>query len=91
MSTQELTTIARDLKELRLMAEQLDAEIAALEKVIKAHMEEHNLDTLITTDVKITWKAITSTRIDTTALKKEFPEVATMYTRQSTSRRFCVQ
>ena len=46
MSTQELTTIVRDLKELRLMAEQLNAEIAALEQAIKAHMEEHDLDTL---------------------------------------------
>ena len=91
MSTQELTTIVRDLKELRLMAEQLDAEISVLEAAIKAHMEEHGLDTLTTTDVKITWKAITSTRIDTTALKKEFPEVVAMYTRQTTSRRFCVQ
>ena len=91
MSTQELTTIARDLKELRLMAEQLDAEIATLEAAIKAHMEEHDLDTLVTTDVKITWKAITSTRIYTIALKKEFLEVAAMYTKQSTSRRFCVQ
>lgn len=91
MSTQELTTIARDLKELRLMAEQLDAEIAKLEQSIKAHMEEHDLDTLITTDVKITWKAVTSSRVDTTALKKEFPEVAALYTKQSTIRRFCVQ
>ena len=31
MSTNELDTVARDLKELRLMAEQLDAEIKALE------------------------------------------------------------
>jgi len=91
MSTQELITIAPDLKELRLMTEQLDAEISVLEAAIKSYMEEHDLDTLITTDVKITWKAITSTRIDTTALKKEFPEVAAMCTRQSTSRRFCVQ
>lgn len=31
MSTNELNTIARDLKELRLMAEQLDDEIKILE------------------------------------------------------------
>ena len=43
MSTQELTTIARNLKELRLMAEQLDAEIAKLEQSIKAHMEEQGI------------------------------------------------
>ena len=50
MSTNELNTLARDLKELRLMAEQLDAEIKALEDAIKAHMTEHAVDTLITTD-----------------------------------------
>lgn len=53
MSTQELNTIARDLKELRLMAEQLDAEIKTLEDAIKVHMTEHDIDTLITTDTKI--------------------------------------
>lgn len=91
MSTQELCTAARDLKELRLMAEQLNAEIAALENSIKAHMEEHALDTLVTTDVKITWKQVTSSRIDTAALKKALPDVAAQYTKQTTSRRFCVQ
>lgn len=91
MSNQELTTIAHDLKELRLMAQQLDAEMTELEERIKAHMEENAIDTLITTDVKITWKQVTSTRIDTTALKKALPDVAAQYTRQTTSRRFCVQ
>lgn len=91
MSTQELTTIVHDLKELRLMAQQLDAEMTALEDRIKAHMEEHAIDTLITTDVKITWKQVTSTRLDTTALKKALPDIAAQYTRQTTSRRFCVQ
>ena len=73
MSTQELTTIVRDLKEFRLMAERFDAEISVREAAIKAHMEEHALDTLITTDVKITWKAITSTGIDTPFSKRNFP------------------
>lgn len=91
MSTQELTTIVHDLKELRLMAQQLDAEMTVPEDRIKAHMEEQAIDTLITTDVKITWKQVTSTRLDTTALKKALPNIAAQYTRQTTSRRFCVQ
>ena len=91
MSTTELNTIAHDLKELRLLAEQLDAEIEALEDAIKQHMTEHELDTLITTDVKITWKTVTSNRIDTTALKKEMPNVAAFFTKQTTTRRFTVQ
>lgn len=69
MSTNELNTIARDLKELRLMAEEINNSIKALEDVIKAHMTETGVDTLITTDTKITWKTVTSSRIDTTALK----------------------
>lgn len=91
MSTQELNIVARDLKELRLMAEQLNAEIAELEQSIKTHMEEQDIDTIVTTDVKITWKPVTSSRIDTAALKKALPDIAAIYTKQTTSRRFCVQ
>lgn len=91
MSNQELYTIAHDLKELKLMAEQLNQEIAQLENAIKQHMEDQAIDTIITSDVKITWKSITSTRLDTTALKKALPQVAAQFTRETTSRRFCVQ
>ena len=91
MSTNELNTLARDLKELRLMAEQLDAEIKTIEDTIKAHMTEHAVDTLITTDVKITWRTVTSSRIDTAALKKQLPDVAAVFTRETTTRRFTVQ
>ena len=91
MSTNELNTLARDLKELRLMAEQLDAEIKTIEDAIKAHMTEHAVDTLITTDVKITWRTVTSSRIDTAALKKTLPEIAERFMKQTTTRRFCVR
>ena len=91
MSTNELNTVARDLKELRLMAEQLDAEIKALEDAIKAHMTEQGVDTLITTDTKITWKTVTSSRIDTAALKKAFPGIVAPFIKTSTTRRFTVQ
>ena len=91
MSTNELNTIARELKELRLMAEQLDTEIKNLEEAIKAHMTEQGVETLITTDTKITWKTVTSSRIDTTALKKQLPDVAAIFTKETTSRRFTVQ
>ena len=91
MSTNELNTIARDLKELRLMAEEINNSIKTLEDAIKAYMTEHDLDTLITTDTKITWKAVTSSRIDTTALKKQLPDVAAVFTKETTTRRFTVQ
>ena len=91
MSTTELTTTVRDLKQLRLMAEELDAEIRTLEDAIKAHMTENGVDTLVTADVKITWRTVTSSRIDTTALKKQLPDVAALFTRETTTRRLTVQ
>lgn len=91
MSTHELNTVARDLKELRLMAEQLDTEIKTLEDAIKAHMTETGIDTLITTDTKITWKMVTSSRIDTTALKKQLLDMAAVFTKETITRRFTVQ
>ena len=41
-------------------------------------------------EYKITWKAVTASRIDTTALKKALPEVAERFTKTTTARRFCV-
>ena len=68
MSNQELYTKATDLKQLKLMKEQLEGEIKELEDSIKAHMTENSLDTVVTTDVKIMWKDVTSSRLDTKAL-----------------------
>lgn len=90
MSNQELAIAARELKQLKLMHDELAAEIKTLEDAIKAHMDEQMLDTIITTDVKITWKTVTSSRIDTTALKKALPDVAAVFTKESVTRRFCV-
>ena len=90
MSNQELAIAARELKQLKLMHDELAAEIKTLEDAIKAHMDEQMLDTISTTDVKITWKTVTSSRIDTTALKKALPDVAALFTKESVTRRFYV-
>ena len=51
-------------------------------------VQEQNTDTLTGTEHKATYKAITSSRIDTTALKRELPGVAAQYTRATETRRF---
>ena len=35
-----------------------------------------------------TYKTVTSSRVDTTALKKDLPEIAARYTKTTTARRF---
>lgn len=39
---------------------------------------------------KISYKPATSSRIDTTALKKALPEIAAQYMRTTTTRRFTI-
>jgi predicted phage-related endonuclease len=77
-----------ELRELRHMADELQAEIDALQDSIKEEMTLRDVDTLIGIDWKVTWKAITSNRLDSTALKKELPDIAARFTKQTTTRRF---
>ena len=90
MSINELDMKVKELRELRRMAEDLQAEIDAAQDAIKAHMDSQGVDTLAGTDWKVTWKPVTSSRMDTTALKKALPEVAEQFMKSVTSRRFCV-
>lgn len=78
----------KDLRELRRMQEELTAEIEAIQDELKAHMDTHNMDTLLGLDWRITWKPVTSNRLDSTALKKELPDIAARFMKQTTARRF---
>lgn len=86
MSNPNLEPKIKELMELRRMKEELDAEITQLEDQIKQSMG--NEETLIAGAFKVTWKTISSSRIDTTALKKALPEIASRFMKQTTTRRF---
>lgn len=90
MSTSEINLKVKDLRELRRMAEELDAEITAIQDEIKSHMDAAGVDELAGADYRITWKAVTSTRVDTAALKKALPEVVERFSKTTTARRFCL-
>ena len=88
MGTIELDAKVKELRELRRMAEELSAEIDGLTDTIKAEMTARGVDELSGTDWKATFKAVTSSRLDTAALKKALPDVAAAFTKQSSTRRF---
>lgn len=90
MSKQEIESKVKELRELRRMAEELAAEIDSIQDTIKAHMDTEGVDTLSGTDWKVTYKAVTSSRLDGAALKKALPELAQQFTKTTTARRFCV-
>ena len=80
----------KELRELKRLAEELQTEIEGLQDAIKAEMTAQGVDTLAGADWKVTWKPVTSTRLDTAALKKALPDVAQRFTKTTTVRRFCV-
>ena len=88
MSTLEMENKARDLKELERMQEELTAEIESIKDEIKAEMGEQ--EAITAGAYKITWKAVTTSRLDAKALKLALPDVAARFTTSSTSRRFCI-
>lgn len=89
MSTAEIIAKLTNLQELKRMAEELSAEIEAAQDEIKAIMG--TAEELSAGAFKVTWKPVATSRIDTTALKKELPDIAAKYTTQSTTRRFTVK
>lgn len=88
MSIQEMETRARELRELTRMKEELEAETTSLQDGIKAAMG--NKEQVIAGEYRITWKTVTSSRVDTTALRAAAPDIAALYTKTTTTRRFQV-
>ena len=88
MSMNELESKVSELRELRRMADDLAAEIGALEDDLKAYMAANNADELHGPSFKITWKPITSSRLDSKALKTAAPELWERFTKTVTTRRF---
>ena len=88
MSTTTIIAKVTELQELKRMQEELTATIESVTDEIKAAMGEQ--EELSAGAFRITWKPVTTSRIDTAALKKELPDVAARYLKTSTTRRFCV-
>ena len=90
MSISEMDSKIKGLRELRRMADELAAEMETIQDIIKAYMDAEGVDTINGTDWKVTYKTVTSSRLDANALKKALPDLAQQFTKTTTARRFCV-
>lgn len=88
MSTMELESKARELKELQRMAEELSVEMETLKDEIRTAMGE--CEEVTAGAYKITHKSITSSRIDGKALRHELPEIADCFTKTMTVKRLVI-
>ena len=88
MSINELEMKCMELRQLQRLIEEAQAEAETIKDEIKAHMGEQ--EELLAGEYKITWKHVTSARLDGKALKAALPEVVERFTRSTTTRRFSV-
>lgn len=84
----DINAIMRELAEYNRLADEIGATIENLKDNIKQYMQDNNVDTVTGTEHKATYKTVTGSRIDTTAIKKDLPEIAAKYTKATTTRRF---
>lgn len=90
MSSNELDMRVDKIRSLKRLIEEAEAEITGIEDEIKARMTELDTDELRGGTCKVTWKQVSSTRIDSKALKKELPDIAAKYSNITTYRRFLI-
>ena len=88
MNIHEVEEKCRELRQFQALIDEAEQEVEALKDAIKAAMGD--CEAVQAGEYRITWKEITTARIDTTALKKALPDVAERFTKQSTSRRFSI-
>lgn len=78
-----------DWLELKKKADEYKEMAAEIENNLKLEMADAEFATV--QDYAVSWKNITTNRIDTKALKKDLPEISQKYTKPSLSRRFTVK
>ena len=86
-----LNEIMKNLAEYTRLQEEIAATVDSLKDTLKKYMEQCGIDTIAGTEHKATYKAVTSSRIDTTALKKDMPDIAAQYTKTTNTKRFLFQ
>lgn len=88
MTNEELTLKIKELREMQRLIEEAEAEAEHLKDEIKAHMG--STEELSVGEYKVTYKTVCSNRIDTATLKKRLPDIAAAFTKQTSTRRFCI-
>lgn len=77
-----------ELAQYKRILEEVQATVEGLQDEIKRYMIENGLETLAGNEHKASYKPVTSTRINTSALKRDMPDIASKYSKTSVSNRF---
>ena len=84
----DINAIMAELAQYKRLQEDATAMIESLTDTLKQYMTDNRLETLTGTEHKATYKTVTSSRIDTAALKTALPDIAAQYTKTTATKRF---
>jgi predicted phage-related endonuclease len=84
----DIDNILSELAQYTRLQEEAADRVEALKDTVKQYMTAQGVDTLTGAEHKATYKAVASSRIDTAALKRDKPDIATAYTKTTTAKRF---
>ncbi len=88
MSTHEIEAKCRELRELLSLIDEAQSEVESIKDELKRELGD--TEELRAGEYKLTWRPVTSVKLDVKALKAALPDVAARFSRESTTRRFCV-
>lgn len=80
--------LCKEYKELQRLSEELSEQLDSVKEQIRAAM--NGAETVTAGQYKVSDKNVTSSRLDSTALKRELPEIAAQYTKTTTAKRFTI-
>lgn len=88
MSTAEIESKCRELRELQALIDEAQSEVESIKDELKFAMG--NTEELRAGEYKLTWKPVKTVKLDVKALRTALPDIAARFSRESTTRRFCV-
>lgn len=90
MTNKNMEKIITELKEYKLMKEDVESHIKELEDALKSEMETRQIDVLSVGIHKLTYKTITQKKFDSKALRAVNEDVYNSFLKQSSYKRFTV-
>lgn len=88
MDNKTMNSIMQTIAEYARIAEEAQKIVDENKELLKAHMTEMGVDTLIGDEHKATYKEVISNRFDSKAFKADHADMYTAYQKPSTSMRF---
>ena len=90
MTERMIVNRVKKLKDLEEQQKAIQEQIEALKAEIQADMEEKGEEEQRAGEWLVRWTKVLTNRLDSKALKAEFPEIASRFTKQTESRRFSI-